>query len=968
MVNVKSLSHILGGTDDIDTVFIRNGWNSNIGKSDISGGSDAPIAILNIPGNLQNVSTEINKRRPIEYIKDKIQTIRFNDLASNVFILKAGTGTGKTVIFPVELYRAYPNLHITCCVPTILIAETTVKTIMTINPSLFTFGKNIGVITGVKKNSAHGIVIITTGILLQTLRSILSSELSMNDPSYPHFILIDEAHRRPLDIEICLVLIKYIINKFKKNAPFFVFMSATIDTDQLLSYYGITSDHLVEVQGQTSIRKDIYITKDSKDLNKTILETLVNIRENKYDRVLSVNDASDVYGGAKSSKKTKKANANKKKEDKREKKATDVNAPETTIQQPIDDTIVYTSKKTSDDVSVQQTHIIDDDPDVSRYSVHDPINQRSSEVYELSFTKSSKGKHENNNVNQNNIKALFRERKIVHTDTNPNFTSGDILLFAPTKGMIKNLHALISNWVVANNLPIIVISLTSILYAELSEEVMWLTRDIKTYKINNKYVERRIIISTNVAESGVTFSDLKYVIDTGLVNTVEFNPHTNASFVMIKPLTKDAAQQRIGRVGRHLPGISINMYTKDTFDNLTEYSIADILKSDFSSSYLLLREANIHLSDLIDKPFTEMIYYVEDKLYTLGFIDNMNNITDLGKYATNFTLIPVESVKMILSAYAYGVCAADLVTIAAVIEKTSINTTLPLCDQFISALLIFEYSVFGKQLFLQHDIDDKSVIELGLDKVISDVDLREILKLRWDIVRSLGQCKLSLYNVPSHIPEIYKYISDFHVMDRYKVGNNVQDIMQRMRDHPSYDVISRIKRCIYEGFKLNTIYNVGCQSGSKYNTINGLHVNAPQMYAKNSTDIYGRLGISVCDMPRLMVAHKFDIKPDRRSGKSMLFADCVSVMDGYIGYDESIIAKTITADSDIRLTADEFAAYQKSIDVGDVVHGRIVIDGSCDMKAVDHDYYVDRKIAASEYVSGYNDFNDSDSDNSNVDL
>lgn len=222
---------------------------------------------------------------------------------------------------------------------------------------------------------------------------------------------------------------------------------------------------------------------------------------------------------------------------------------------------------------------------------------------------------------------------------------------------------------------------------------------------------RRIIVSTNIAETGVTIETLKYCIDTGYVNQPEFNPDFGANSLLSKNITKFMALQRKGRVGRKSPGNWYPCYTEHVFNNLCIDQFADILKSDITihllniiisetesrfiqhknltlkeledknnflitnslsdNEYYLLRHAkpfNLSVVDLFEFPSSSALVYSLEKLYSLGFIDSQYNPTALGMYSKRFNKLSAEMVKMILSGYAHGANIMNLITIAAFIS------------------------------------------------------------------------------------------------------------------------------------------------------------------------------------------------------------------------------------------------------------------------------------------------------------
>jgi HrpA-like RNA helicase len=219
---------------------------------------------------------------------------------------------------------------------------------------------------------------------------------------------------------------------------------------------------------------------------------------------------------------------------------------------------------------------------------------------------------------------------------------------------------------------------------------------------------RRIIVATNVAETGITIKTLKYCIDSGFVNNSEFNPVFGVSGLFNKNIDMGMAIQRKGRVGRKSNGKWYPCYTEKIYNNLNPNQIADILKSDItiqllgvittetesafvktdnlsineldekdqffgtnaitdSDKYLLTHAKKFNLStvDLFEVPSSSSFIYSLEKLYVLGFIDSYYNPTVLGMYSKGFTRLSIENIKMILSGYSRGANIMDLITIVA---------------------------------------------------------------------------------------------------------------------------------------------------------------------------------------------------------------------------------------------------------------------------------------------------------------
>lgn len=85
--------------------------------------------------------------------------------------------------------------------------------------------------------------------------------------------------------------------------------------------------------------------------------------------------------------------------------------------------------------------------------------------------------------------------------------------------------------------------------------------------------KRRIILSTNIAETAVTIPGVQFVVDCGLAKIKLFDSHKGIETLALLPISKAAAEQRAGRAGRTAPGNCYRLYTEDTFSQLEEFNI-----------------------------------------------------------------------------------------------------------------------------------------------------------------------------------------------------------------------------------------------------------------------------------------------------------------------------------------------------------------------------------------------------------
>ena len=74
---------------------------------------------------------------------------------------------------------------------------------------------------------------------------------------------------------------------------------------------------------------------------------------------------------------------------------------------------------------------------------------------------------------------------------------------------------------------------------------------------------RKVILATNIAETSITISGIKYVIDTGMAKSRAYNPKIGIETLMVAPISKAAARQRAGRAGREVTSMNIIIYSSE---------------------------------------------------------------------------------------------------------------------------------------------------------------------------------------------------------------------------------------------------------------------------------------------------------------------------------------------------------------------------------------------------------------------
>lgn len=105
---------------------------------------------------------------------------------------------------------------------------------------------------------------------------------------------------------------------------------------------------------------------------------------------------------------------------------------------------------------------------------------------------------------------------------------------------------------------------------------------------------RKIIVSTNIAETSLTIDGIVYVIDPGFAKQKVYNPRIRVESLLVSPISRASAHQRAGRAGRTKPGKCFRLYTEQSFHkDLQEQTYPEILRSNLGSVVLQLKKLGI---------------------------------------------------------------------------------------------------------------------------------------------------------------------------------------------------------------------------------------------------------------------------------------------------------------------------------------------------------------------------------------
>jgi pre-mRNA-splicing factor ATP-dependent RNA helicase DHX15/PRP43 len=199
---------------------------------------------------------------------------------------------------------------------------------------------------------------------------------------------------------------------------------------------------------------------------------------------------------------------------------------------------------------------------------------------------------------------------------------------------------------------------------------------------------RKVVISTNIAETSLTIDGIVYVVDPGFSKQKVYNPRIRVESLLVSPISKASAQQRAGRAGRTRPGKCFRLYTeKDFMKELEEQTHPEILRSNLANTVLELVKLGIkdlvHF-DYVDAPAPETLMRALELLNYLAALDDEGNLTPLGAIMAELPLDP-QMAKMLIVSPEFR-CSNEILTIVAMLSGSPFGFVVVLVpDIFCSA-------------------------------------------------------------------------------------------------------------------------------------------------------------------------------------------------------------------------------------------------------------------------------------------
>ena len=240
--------------------------------------------------------------------------------------------------------------------------------------------------------------------------------------------------------------------------------------------------------------------------------------------------------------------------------------------------------------------------------------------------------------------------------------TGDILVFMPTEQDIRDTIEILEGKKFPNTdlLP---------LFARLTAA--------DQARVFSSRSRRKIIVSTNIAETSLTIPGIKFVVDTGLARVSRYNPRTRTTALPIVPISRSSADQRMGRCGRVENGICVRLFTQEEYNQRPRFTRPEVLRANLAE--VILRMLSLQLGDIaafpfLDRPAEKSIQDGFDLLMELGAIEQTGakdgrlpfRLTERGRKMTALPLDPRLS-RMLIAAKENN-CTAEVAVIAAALS------------------------------------------------------------------------------------------------------------------------------------------------------------------------------------------------------------------------------------------------------------------------------------------------------------
>ncbi len=206
-----------------------------------------------------------------------------------------------------------------------------------------------------------------------------------------------------------------------------------------------------------------------------------------------------------------------------------------------------------------------------------------------------------------------------------------------------------------------------------------------------RYGQRKVVVSTNVAETSLTIDGVRLVIDSGLARIARYDSNRGINTLLIEKISQSSSDQRAGRAGRTAPGVCMRLWSREEHGHRAVQELPEVKCLDLSEVVLTLKAAGVQ--DLrkfrwLEAPDEQSLAHAEELLTDLGALKSVAavcdrreddpqtddahraplqlQITPIGRKMLAFPLHP-RYARMLLAAQEYG-CVYQACLVAALTQ------------------------------------------------------------------------------------------------------------------------------------------------------------------------------------------------------------------------------------------------------------------------------------------------------------
>ncbi|WOL03255.1 hypothetical protein Cni_G11975 [Canna indica] len=183
-------------------------------------------------------------------------------------------------------------------------------------------------------------------------------------------------------------------------------------------------------------------------------------------------------------------------------------------------------------------------------------------------------------------------------------------------------------------------------------------------------VGRKVLVSTEIAESSLSIDGIVYTIDCGYIKQKVYNADLHVESMLTLRISKASAQRRSGCARRSAPGKCFRLYSQEIFNKFQPQDSPEILRANLAGTILQIKKLGFddlfHLDLLDPPPPPEAVIRAVETLKCLGALDDVGRLTHSGDLMTEFPLDPQMS-KMIIESPKFC-CSDQILSIAAMLS------------------------------------------------------------------------------------------------------------------------------------------------------------------------------------------------------------------------------------------------------------------------------------------------------------